>query len=489
MAKKLILLLLAVLPFAGHSNALVLNNIAVNQAAQTVTFTVSWQNSWRVGVVPFNWDAVWLFVKFRQCGVDPNTEWTPGTVNLAGSTIPAALQSTMKDGTAGIDPDNFGLMLRQSVAGVYPAAGPYTITMNITNMPTDAVTTPVDVKAFGIEMVFIPGGAYQLGDGVSQFAFTITNVANENAATLNFTAGLGSVNLPATYPKGTNAMYCMKYEMSQGQYAEFLNTIPASYANNRFTNRFTAGYRNSVNAGGVAPDIYQATYPDRAQNYLLWPDLAAYLDWSGLRPMTELEFEKICRGSGPVTAQEYAWGSTTIVQAQTLSTTVPSENGTEVFTAPVNANVVYAGFSFNGGVVFGAQGPARVGIFALPTTSTRQAAGATFYGVMEMSGNVLEWVVPASTNASTYTATLGNGLLNATGDHNVATWPGPTAPINTTPDLRGGDNNRYIGARGGGWDNAATELRVSERYYCRYNRTEEGRGGNGYYSLGGRGVR
>ena len=34
---------------------------------------------------------------------------------------------------------------------------------------------------------------------------------------------------------------------------------------------------------------------DRACNFLNWNDLAAYLQWAALRPMTELEFEKICR--------------------------------------------------------------------------------------------------------------------------------------------------------------------------------------------------
>ena len=30
--------------------------------------------------------------------------------------------------------------------------------------------------------------------------------------------------------------------------------------------------------------------------HISWSDMSAYLDWSGLRPMTELEYEKACRG-------------------------------------------------------------------------------------------------------------------------------------------------------------------------------------------------
>lgn len=39
----------------------------------------------------------------------------------------------------------------------------------------------------------------------------------------------------------------------------------------------------------------------------------AYLNWSGLRPMTELEYEKSCRGERAAFANEMAWGDTTYV--------------------------------------------------------------------------------------------------------------------------------------------------------------------------------
>ena len=56
-----------------------------------------------------------------------------------------------------------------------------------------------------------------------------------------------------------------------------------------------------------------------ACNWLSWADVAAYLDWSGLRPMTELEFEKACRGPNAPVAGEYAWGSNAgLVQATSI---------------------------------------------------------------------------------------------------------------------------------------------------------------------------
>ena len=40
-----------------------------------------------------------------------------------------------------------------------------------------------------------------------------------------------------------------------------------------------------------------------------WQDLTSYLDWSGLRPMTEFEYEKACRGTLNPVAYEYPWGN------------------------------------------------------------------------------------------------------------------------------------------------------------------------------------
>ena len=76
-------------------------------------------------------------------------------------------------------------------------------------------------------------------------------------------------------------------------------------------------------------------------------DLAAFLDWDALRPMTELEFEKMSRGPLLPIAGEYIWGNQTIAAATTISGT--TEDGTETITAPANANANYGNTTFNGG--------------------------------------------------------------------------------------------------------------------------------------------
>ena len=100
----------------------------------------------------------------------------------------------------------------------------------------------------------------------------------------------------------------MKYEISQEQYADFLNKLLSIQAANRYPSATT--YRYTVT--GSYPNI-AANVPNRACNFLNWADALAYADWAGLRPMTELEYEKACRGTNmyPV-FDEYPWGNTSL---------------------------------------------------------------------------------------------------------------------------------------------------------------------------------
>ncbi|MFN7707509.1 MAG: hypothetical protein ACK5QE_02450, partial [Sphingobacteriia bacterium] len=68
--KRLVLCLLLLLASSlftrAFANAVVVSNVERVGASQ-VRFSVSWENSWRVGGAPGNHDAVWVFVKFRRC--------------------------------------------------------------------------------------------------------------------------------------------------------------------------------------------------------------------------------------------------------------------------------------------------------------------------------------------------------------------------------------------------------------------------------------
>ena len=472
------MLFAALLLFCGGAmnlkgNGLDITNLSRDSLNQTVTFDLEWDNSWRVDSSgsPWNWDAAWIFVKFRPCGAASTTPWTHAKIDpVAGANNWGGLQPHAEGFPSGFYPDSNGVMLRRPANGIFPNASSSNITFRIDNIPT---VGQYDVKVFGIEMVYIVEEAFYLGTTNNYYSF---NDGSSNPVQITSSAGLTLNNfnsnnsnptyqnavLPAAYPKGYGAFYVMKYEISEGQYAAFLNTIPLAAALNRYPANYNT-YRNRLNNNGPPPDTYVAEREDRAQNYLSFRDLGAYMDWAALRPMTELEYEKICRGNAPSVQNEYAWGTNTITQAQTINTA--PENGTETIFAPTGANACYGNYNFNGGD--GGQGPLRVGIFARPASNTRIGTGSAFYGVMEMSGNVRELCVEY--RFTTYDGTIGDGYVDTNGDYNEASWP---------------STGLGFCYRGGSFLDATDRLRTSDRIY-------NGRSDytNRYREVGGRGIR
>ncbi|MEM6261354.1 MAG: SUMF1/EgtB/PvdO family nonheme iron enzyme [Bacteroidota bacterium] len=456
------------------ANYLRVTNIVQDQVNGTVSFDLAWDNSWRIDSMgaPNHWDAAWVFVKWRECSAPITTDWTHGVVSTTvGDHTFGDLEPTLSSGTAiGIDaaPNNLGVMLRRDQNGIFPNAAATTVTLRMTNLPA---TGDYDVRVFGVEMVYVPQGAFIAGGNQETYPLNIGGnpftVTNENAISVNYLWS-NVANLPATFPKGYDPFYCMKYEISQAQYAAFLNTLTQTGQNNHFPNQFNNN-RHRIRNGGTPPDIYFSDRPDRAANYLSWANLCAYLDWACLRPMSDLEYEKACRGNGPYLGG-YAWGSSDITEATALTS---PEDGTETTMTP-NANAHFVNNIINGGD--GGYGPYRVGIFATNATTSRLETGATYYGIMEMSGNVWEQCVAVHTDANIlpFTRNWGNGNLNATGFSDVATWP--------YQDVIAG-NTTYRVIRGGGYASAAGNLRVSDRQYYYYGRS------NGETTVGGRGVR
>jgi hypothetical protein len=450
------------------------SNLSVNQAAGTVTFDISWQNSWRDAE---NWDAAWVFVKFRDCSVPKTTPFSHGLISntLTDHTFPASLEPTCANGSAPcIDPspDNTGVMLRRTSNGFGTVSG--TVTLRVTNLPA---TGTYDVRVIAIEMVFIPQGAFYAGDATSLYFIRTSSTDNspihitsEAALPTISSSGAGNYSLTANFRKGYAAFYIMKYEISQGQYTDFLNTIGQLQASNRFPNAYGFN-RNTVGYNALTTD-YFTDRPDRAMNFLSWSDVVAYLDWAALRPLTELEYEKACRGPLPPVPNEFAWGTTSFTPGVTLS---GPENGTETFTDP-GANMRRIPQPITGGD--GGVGPARVGIFATSSTNTRAAAGASYWGVLNLSDNVGEYYYNYYAGQSTRSPgngiPWGDGNLTAGGDANTPNWvitcnvfdvyvKGVTDNSATEPyatiSSRGGaaawgvsdcvGRYRYIGGRGG----------------------------------------
>jgi formylglycine-generating enzyme required for sulfatase activity len=376
----------------------------------------------------------------------------------------------------------------------------------INGVRDDAV---VQVQVFAIETVWVPQGSFYLGSGgqeigsftdgswtsgntvpfqiTSESALGIDNAAGKlwgTGSSVNSTIGNAAANAEATlaaaFPKGYAGFYCMKYEISQGDYRDFLNTLTYNQQANRtaFAPNSSAGtgalsalnnsHRNGldIQTPGNPTTLLAAVYAcnlDGNANYneavdgewiacsfLNWMDGCAYVDWAGLRPMTELEYEKVCRGDQAAVSGEYAWGSASITGATGIS------NGganNETF-SNAGANCAYD----NSGSV---QGPLRVGAFAGGAT-TRAQAGATYYGIMEMSGNLWERAVTIGhATGRNFTGLNGNGQLSPNGHANQSLWPG----IDINSEVTGATGS---GFRGGAWNRGWPSARVSDRYDAAY---------------------
>ncbi len=460
-------LFLLSLSCAVHANNLIVTNVSlVNVSGDTaeIQFDISWSNSWRYTEVTTeryitNHDAAWVFIKFRV-GVEWQHAWlaASGHSPSAGAKIDVASNGGYT---------NIGAFIYRSEDGNGNFIGNHMRLRWDFSKHGLTKTNNVDISVHAIEMVYIPERKFYVGSGGSESypfykypkgtePYYIKNYGAINVGAITgdlYYVGSGDKAgpIPAAFPNGFSPFYCMKYEITQGQYAQFLNFLPGGYDFQHYPDAFGLS-RHTIH---LTNGNYVADAPDRACNYLAWSDVYAYLDWSGLRPMTELEFEKACRGHLTPIPNEYAWGDTISVRATSFDGVDGS--GTET------VHEVTANCNYNNGI----PGPIRVGIFAKPGT-IRHQSGAGYYGVMELSGNIQEQVVTVG-NAE------GRAFTGNNGDGSVLTAP-PSWPASATAT--------GSGSRGGHWaENNIVYLRTSNRIYAMGTNPTR----NPY--TGGRGVR
>jgi formylglycine-generating enzyme required for sulfatase activity len=503
--KKISKLIVAISLLIGISNSnLKANNLTIGTpsivGSNTIQFTVEWNNSWRLATGPSNWDAVWLFVKYQDCATNlwrhVNLSTTVGDHTITGSQLEVITVSDAK-----------GVYLRQNTNAVGNITSA-TVTLTFSTL----VNAGYNYQVFGVEMVNIPTGNFVLGDCTG--GSTNQNFYCQGITAAMQAAGLAngaysccgaSPTLTSSFPMGVNSFYCMKYEISQEQYVAFLNTLtydqqlnltsvpPQSAAGTLATAPNTNG-RNGIRiqtpgAMSNIPAVYgndlnnNGTFNEAADgqniacNYLQWSDLMAYLDWSALRPMTEFEYEKVCRGTLPQVVNEYVWG---VPAAQPSPSPITQALSSALTNAGTASELSTA--AGNGLCAWGANnaalGPLRCG-FAATATTSRVQAGGSYYGCMDMAGNVWEQCVGGKqdpgTNYGGFAGAVGDGLLLATGYANASGWP-----------AWGGQNGGGM-MRGGDWfTNDARTLQTSDRWnfssYQNLNQTRDLR-------IGGRGVR
>jgi hypothetical protein len=405
----LLSLLICFCSVAFANNMLVQNvtTIGNNAGAQTiqVQFDISWDNSWRDAI---NWDAAWIFMKFK----DANGLWQHCKLNQTGFA-----NGTGTGNTVQVTSDKVGSWLYRSAQG----AG----TFNTTgiqlqwNYGLSGLTdvTGLEVRVFAVEMVYVPEGEFNCAGKRTvrgSYRYTINGgsssqqgefyapgdnfpvINNRLSPTLTYNDGTastmrikGDAGIDAdnngtvdntTYPTGYRAFYCYKYELTEQQYADFFNTLTAS----QIATLGLAGVGITLSNGQ-----YFSSTPNLACGNSSPARFLAYADWSGVRPMTILEINKA--SYGPLMPVTYfntnvyiypAWGGSS-----------PQNNITDT---PVNAG------------------------YLASSNSTRVSSGASYYGILELTGSSREPVVKL--NYLQFSSQNGNGQLLSTGNYDVLSW-------------------------------------------------------------------
>jgi formylglycine-generating enzyme required for sulfatase activity len=424
-----------------------------------VEFDISWENSWRYNGGPNNWDAAWIFVKYRV-GAGP---WLHALLNDTGHQSPVT--ATIENGllTPGAPFNSttnptIGVFLYRNTPGVGNISYPDVQLRWNYGANSVADDAQIDIRVFVVEMVYIPGGSFVVGSGGNEISAFYTYPTSTQPYSINSEAAIevGTIpgNLyyntsahsgdqmgpvPAAYPKGYNAFYAMKYELSQSAYTDFLNTLTRAQQSSLVESDITGStisntyvlagfnmpsFRNGIrcrtnvppapspldffcdlNNNGIENEISDGR--NIPCNYLRYAQQASYLDWAGLRLITEFEFEKCGRGPVAAFANEHAWGNQKLYYTSTLvNSGTPDEIAQENY-----ANNCYL------------IGPIRNGAFA-KSNSTRELSGGGYYGCMELSGNLWERGVSIGIIwGRNYTGQHGDGLISSNGDHNVPYWP------------------------------------------------------------------
>ncbi len=509
--------------FASHlqvTDALVRT---VDTATKTAVIEckVAWDNSWKDAI---NCDGVWLFAKYQSGGI-----WKH--VNLAGSSAQGFdyTDQTPAKCSKG-DAADLGMWVPAEGKGafLFRAKGKGSVVSKDVRLSwnygkaglSDADIVKTAVKVFGLEMVYVPQDKHYVGDpkgpdGPDNCLYVYPNngaylIKSEDPITVDKADGAlycdqdnprsredAPFTIPKDFPKGYNAFWVMKYELTSQQFCDFLNALTRKQQQSMVesdisqdqiknyyvkTNSEEEHLRNSIvvakSGNGTAEPVKFYTYaPARAVNFMSWSNITAFADWAGLRPVTELEYEKAARGPGEPLADELAWGVgmddlARIGRAQTFD----GADGSGFEKKVPQKGVVNA--CYGGGIAPfdvgkktvpdnpGFEGPVTGELFENSMQGDvpeRINAGASYYGVRNLSGNCWERCITIGHNLGRiYDAKHGDGELDADGFANVSNWPGK--------------DGAGAGNRGGVWSSPAPKyLRLALRFAANFPKSEDGK--------------
>ncbi|MBC8047945.1 MAG: SUMF1/EgtB/PvdO family nonheme iron enzyme [Fimbriimonadaceae bacterium] len=436
--------------FASSANNLQVSNLRINlnnaEEFAIIHVDVSWENSWRTESSPYNWDAVWLFCKYQTA----DKKWHHAMLDSTGNIAPI-------NGVIKSVPEKTGVFIYRELPGEGNVN--YTDVSIKWNYDSVDINDILKIEVFALEMVYVPTGAFALGSGGTELNHFVLITINTADATVKPSGNTGILNTksggyppgfpPASYtdyPNGYKAFYCMKYELTQSQYTDFLNTLEPLQATARYYDPASSPKdpRRYAIVYDTIAEKYYCNAPDLPLDFLDFKDGAAYADWAGLRPMTELEFEKACRGTAIPVANEFAWGTTQIYHSDYEFINCGSDSELIANPSIIAGNAIYRE------TLGSLNGPARVGIFAASSPNhSRIETGASFYGIMELSGSIGERIVNYSTiDGRNFRNINGDGAINSAGFANAVSWPA----------VKDGG-----GTRGGKFNSPVQQLRISDR--------------------------
>ena len=464
-----------------HANNVQITNVSFKPNTNTIKFDISWDNSWRSSILN-NWDAAYVFIKYN----DPASgTWLSANFTDQNNVIPAGFSVSEAPGVGRF------IFRAESGSGISQLVN---VELGIESRIAQGI---FDVKLFALEMVYIPVIDFYLGDQASNNSY--------RSSYLNLAPDLMFKNdesfvfdpLPEEYVEiaNTASFYVMKYELSQGGYRDFLNSLTYSQQVNHTASLPTSpsgtfalapstiNYRNYIKIktpaqlinGAYTPAVYGCdsdfnnVYDELSDgeniacNFVNWVDHAAYLTWVGLRPLTEIEFEIAGRGIQYPAKNEYAWGNAELgddqyfvfdaaLNTEYVNNPEPNPKGNAIYEATVN--------SLNN-----LDGPVRNGIFAT-ASSNRVKSGGSFFGVMEMSGNLRERVITTANvqgrffNKNTFPGTYLNDLGHA---FLATSWPGARVDPVFPNIIDGSIPALGLIYRGGSWNDESFYLSVSDR--------------------------
>jgi formylglycine-generating enzyme required for sulfatase activity len=392
--------------------------------------TVEWDNAWHTEK---NHDAAWVFLKSVSSNGSQHIPILPGSARMLWKG-----DESMPDATVDISDDGRGMFVYASEQ--YRGDLKYRLQVRVDTTAIDLREVDGSPWAYGIEMVHIPEGGFTLGDpdttALDYFAFY---QSDENGAynglyeitseDQEITVGTDDGNLyyrsnsaqyrgdqqgpiPVEFPKGVQSFYIMKYEVSQGDYVKFLNTLGDHSASIHYPGGVPT-YREQGGTIHITGGKFVADRPEQRMMFWHWDDMMAYADWAALRPYTELEYTKAARGPSEPVAGEYAWNTGRLDK---MARRIDFRDQVMKMNWDVSLSDM--------------------------TDENREIFGASYYWVFDLTGSMWEKVITVGDSLGrAFTGQHGDGNIDGYyGFANVKGWPSGFA------DSEGG-----YGYRGGGF--------------------------------------